>query len=138
MEKLLEKLQIECKFNNSASHAEILELEVALNINIPVELKSLLNKTNGISDKYGANLIWSAEKILKENKDFRADEGFRELYMPFENLMFFGDEINSDLFAFIILNNRINRHDIYVWEHETDSRVWFASNLENYLKKRLI
>ena len=57
--------------------------------------------------------------------------------MPFDNLLLFGEEANDDLYAFVILKDKINRDDIFIWEHETDSRNWFASNLKKYLEKRL-
>ena len=137
MEDLREMIKKSCTPGIPASDSHILGIETMLNLSLPVKLKGLLKQTNGISDKYGADLIWSANKILEENINFRTNNNFKELYMPFENLLFFGSKINGDLFAFVILNNEITRSDVFIWEHETDSRVWFASGLKKYLQKRL-
>ncbi len=137
MEKLLASFERQFNFNNSVSDLELAETQEKLNVTFPSELTGLLNKTNGITDDYGFNIVWSAKKILDQNLSFRNDEEFKELYMPFDNLLFFGEEANGDLYAFIVLEDKINRSDIFIWEHETDSRNWFASNLEKYLEKRL-
>ena len=50
--------------------------------------------------------------------------------MPFDNLFFFSDAGNGDLFCYSILKNGIiEKTDIYVWNHEDDSRTWAAASL---------
>ena len=120
---LLSKIKENCRLNNSASDAGLLQLEADLNLNLPKELVDLLKETNGVSDKYGIELIWSTDKIFRQNTYFRTNDDFKKLYMSFENLLFFSDEGNGDLYAFVVLNNSINRDDVFVWEHETDSRI---------------
>jgi len=94
---------------------------MAIEVKFFIRIKNLLTKTNGITDNYGFDIVWSARKILDENVSFRKNEDFKELYMPFDNLLFFAEEANSDLYAYSILKNAINRNDIFIWEHETDS-----------------
>jgi hypothetical protein len=52
--------------------------------------------------------------------------------MPFDSLLFFADTGTGDQFAYPITPTGI-RDDIYVWDHEDDSRRWYAARLEQYL-----
>lgn len=55
--------------------------------------------------------------------------------MPFEHLLFFGDAGNGDQFAFPIhADGTINRPDIFLWNHEMDSRSWIAPSLKLYFE----
>lgn len=69
-----------------------------------------LLECNGFRDEDGADVIWSAAKLAERNLAFRRNEDFRELYMPFDNLFFIGDDGTGDQFAFGITaegeNNR--------------------------------
>jgi hypothetical protein len=53
--------------------------------------------------------------------------------MSFNSLLFFADAGNGDQFAFAIRNGQIRSSDVYVWNHENDSRNWVAPSLEKYL-----
>nr|WP_329202312.1 MULTISPECIES: SMI1/KNR4 family protein [unclassified Streptomyces] len=57
-----------------------------------------------------------------------------QLYMPFDALLFFGDNGGGDQFAFV---QTPRRPDVFVWEHETDSRRWVAGDLRDYLGRSL-
>ncbi|MFD4937455.1 SMI1/KNR4 family protein [Streptomyces virginiae] len=93
-----------------------------------------LRESDGIEDEYGDGLIWSAEQITAENRNLRGDAAFSTLYMPFDPLLFFADAGNGDLFALLA---RIDRPDVFVWNHEDDSRTWVAPRLATYLEWRL-
>jgi hypothetical protein len=54
--------------------------------------------------------------------------------MPFDHLLFFADAGDGDQFAFGILNGEIRNPDIFVWNHENDSRTWVAPSLDVYLE----
>ncbi len=77
--------------------------------------------------------IWSIEQILKENLNLRSFNDFKDLYMPFNCLLFFADGGNGDLFGYAILNGVIQKDDVYVWNHENDSRTWVAPSLKKHL-----
>ena len=62
---------------------------------------------------------------------FRRDPEFARLYMPFEPLLFFADAGNGDQFAFVI---RDRPADVFVWDHESDSRSMVAPGLATYLE----
>ncbi|MEV5283286.1 SMI1/KNR4 family protein [Streptomyces sp. NPDC051994] len=54
--------------------------------------------------------------------------------MPFDALLFFADAGNGDLFALLAT---IDRPDVFVWNHEDDSRTCAAPSLAEYLRRRL-
>ncbi|MFG3013438.1 SMI1/KNR4 family protein [Streptomyces cinerochromogenes] len=109
-------------------------VEEQLGQQLPGSLREFLTETDGIEADYGTEVVWSAEKIMEENQSFRRNAEFRDLYMSFEALLFFGDNGAGDQFAFV---RTPPRDDIFVWDHETDSRTWVASSLESYLRSAL-
>lgn len=98
----------------------------------PAELVDVLRESDGIQGEYGLGLLWPLAQVVTENLKFRTQVDFRTLYMPFDHLLFFADAGNGDQFAFTILEGQIRRSDIFVWNHETDSRTWVAPSLETY------
>ncbi|MFI7317733.1 SMI1/KNR4 family protein [Streptomyces venezuelae] len=109
-------------------------VESGLGQSLPRALLALLLETDGVEDEYGTEVVWSAERILSENSTLRSDGPHRELYMPFDSLLFFGDNGGGDRFAFV---RTPERDDIFVWDHETDSRNWISPNLESFLRSAL-
>jgi hypothetical protein len=70
------------------------------------------------------------ERIVTDNLRFRTS--FRDLYMPFQPLLFFADAGNGDQFCFPTTSSGV-RDDVFVWDHENDSRTWYAASLKTYL-----
>jgi hypothetical protein len=82
-------------------------------------------------------VIWSSEQIEKQNLEFRSNADFRELFMPFDHLLFFGDDGGGNQFGFAIDGDgMIRRLDIFRWDHGTDAREWYAGRVEQYLERR--
>lgn len=104
--------------------------EAALGHPLPGELRSLLLEANGIEGEYGLGLVWPACRIGADNAMFRSNADFAELYMPFEGLVFFSDAGNGDQFAVSLHGNR----EVYVWNHEDDSRTWVAPTVVRFLE----
>ena len=123
-----------CTFNQPATRYEIIKCETALEIEFPKLLTDLLLETNGIHGEYGLRLLWTIEEILETNKEFRNNVDFKSLYMPFDNLLFFADAGTGDQFAFPIQDGEIRRKDVFVWDHEDDSREWIAPDLLKYFE----
>ncbi|MGA5313798.1 SMI1/KNR4 family protein [Streptomyces pseudogriseolus] len=109
-------------------------IESELGQSLPSDLRSFLLESDGLTDEYGTDVVWSAQRILDDNRNFRGDEQFRSLYMPFDSLMFFGDNGGGDQFAFVRVPER---NEVFVWDHETDSRNLVSPNLESYLRRAL-
>lgn len=91
-------------------------------------------ETDGIVGEYGTDVVWSLDRILEQNLLFRSPDTFPDLYMPFDPLLFFGDNGGGDQFAFVLTPER---PDIFVWDHEDDSRLWAARELKDYLHRSL-
>ncbi len=118
-------------FQAPASESSLLRCATVLGHPMPADLAALLRESNGIEGEYGAGLIWSAERIVRENQSLREDSELATLYMPFDPLLFFADAGNGDLFALLA---KIDRPDVFVWNHEDDSRTWAAPSLGKYLE----
>lgn len=127
----------EMRFFPPATKKAITRVEEILNVNFPPSLISLLSESNGVLDEYGLGLVWDLERIEQENSTKRKNQDFVDHYMPFHHLLLFGDAGNGDLYAFSIINGKIQRKDVYAWNHEDDSRMWVAASLEIYIEKAL-
>lgn len=131
--------EITLEFSNAELHDPSAEealvlIEERLGQSVPPPLRSLLAETDGINAEYGVEVVWSAERILAENISLRGNEQLRNLYMPFDPLLFFGDNGGGDQFAFV---RTPERDDVFVWDHETDSRNWISPSLESFLRSAL-
>ncbi|MEU0387509.1 SMI1/KNR4 family protein [Streptomyces chartreusis] len=109
-------------------------IESVLGQRLPDDLRSFLLGSDGLADEYGTDVIWPAERILGDNLSFRNDERYKSLYGDFDSLMFFGDNGGGDQFAFV---RRPERQEVFVWDHETDSRTLAAPSLEHYVRSAL-
>lgn len=133
--ELVERSGKACSFAPPASEYALNDIEVALGIGLPPELRALLLESNGIGDEYGRGIL-SAEALLKCNLYLRSDAEEDDLYMPFDFMLFFAEAGNGDLFFFPIQGNRkINNRDVFHWNHETDSRIWIASDLQHFVEQ---
>jgi hypothetical protein len=117
-----------------ATEEALVLIEERLGQSVPSPLRSLLAETDGINAEYGVEVVWSAERILSENASLRSNDQLRNLYMPFDPLLFFGDNGGGDQFAFVRIPER---DDVFVWDHETDSRKWISPSLESFLRSAL-
>ncbi|MBL1097869.1 SMI1/KNR4 family protein [Streptomyces coffeae] len=124
----------EAEFNSPVDATRVAAAEQRLKYSLPSELVSLLQETDGIVGRYGVETVWPLERIVEDNLRFWSDSALADLYMPFEPLLFFGDNGDGDQYAFV---RRPSRADIFVWEHEDDSRCWVARDLQDYLGRSL-
>ncbi|MFF2548723.1 SMI1/KNR4 family protein [Kitasatospora sp. NPDC058063] len=114
--------------------SDIVEAERRLGRALPTDLEQLLLESNGVLGHAHVHTVWTIDQIVEQNLRFWSDETFAQLYMPFDALMFFGDNGGGDQFAFV---QKPQRPDVFVWEHESDSRRWVANNLHDYLGRSL-
>ena len=120
----------EATFSQPASNEDLAAAATALGSALPQQLSELLSETNGVEGEYGLGLVWEVGRIAKDNAWFRTNDDYRELYMPFDGLVFFADAGNGDQFGISLAGN----HEIYVWDHEDDSRTWAAPTVMGYLE----
>ncbi|KPC60456.1 SMI1/KNR4 family protein [Streptomyces chattanoogensis] len=121
-------------FRTPAGPAGLSAAERRLGCPLPAELAGLLRETDGVAGPYGVDTVWPLERIVEQNLHFWKDRSFAGLYMPFDALLFFGDNGGGDQFAFV---RTPPRADVFVWEHEDDSRRWVARDLRDYLGRSL-
>jgi len=126
-------------FAGGASGEMLNELQEGLQLTeLPEQFTELYHQSNGISEYLNnieiGYITWPLERIIETNLSFRNSENFKELYMSFDQLVFFADAGNGDQFAYCALRGRFDRADIFVWDHETDSRKWVAPNLERFIE----
>ncbi|WP_328443905.1 SMI1/KNR4 family protein [Streptomyces sp. NBC_00386] len=101
---------------------------------LPAELRALLLESDGVIGHTDTDTVWPLDRIVEQNLLFWSDETLARLYMSFDAFLFFGDNGGGDQFAFV---QRPERPDIFVWEHESDSRRWVAGGLRDYLGRAL-
>lgn len=123
-----------CIFNEPAGIEKIENTEIQLKTRFPNELRELLRESNGIKGEFEHGLLWTIEDILRINLEFRNDAHLKNIYMPFDSLLFFADAGNGDQFAYPIQNGEIKNADIFVWNHEDDSRSWVAPDILKYFE----
>ena len=132
---LAQRLDPACEFVSPIAREQIAAAQIALKILLPDELCELLLETDGIIGHYGSSRVWPLGRIVSDNIQFRSNLDFPKLYMPFDALLFFGDDGGGDQYAYRILAGQIKYMDVYAWEHESDSRKWFARGLRDYLAR---
>ncbi|WP_308011799.1 SMI1/KNR4 family protein [Actinacidiphila acidipaludis] len=114
--------------------ADLADAEARLGRDLPAGLGQLLLECGGIIGHTGVDTVWPVEEIVEQNIFIRTDRSLAQLSMSFDSFLFFGDNGGGDQFAFV---EAPQRPDIFVWEHETDSRRWVASDLRDYLGRSL-
>ncbi|WP_433478894.1 SMI1/KNR4 family protein [Spirillospora sp. CA-142024] len=122
------------EFRPPVDTAAVTAAEQRLGCPLPSQLTGLLQETDGVIGHYGVDTVWPLEQIVEQNLHFWTDDSLADLYMPFDALLFFGDNGGGDRFAFV---RTPPRADVFVWEHETDSRRWAAGDLGDYLGRSL-
>lgn len=105
----------DAEFAKPATESQLAVLEQSLGIKLPSGLREFLLEADGFTADYGSRVIWSARNIVEQNQLFRTTVAFRELYLPFDHLLFFGDHSGGDLFAFPIQAvGQIHKNDNFV------------------------
>jgi hypothetical protein len=132
--ELISSLSEDVDLAGPGCEQEMRAAEAVLGHPLPTALKELWRVADGARDKYGAGIVGSVGEVVDRNLEFRSSVDFRGLYMPFDPLLLFGESSSGDLYAFVV---KPERPDIFVWDHESDSRRWVANNLEDYLRRRL-
>jgi hypothetical protein len=130
--ELVEALDPEASFTSAAPEKRLAGAEARLGSKLPPQLRGLLGETDGIEGKDGLGVIWPLSRIVHDNERFRTNEA--AAYMPFCSLLFFADAGNGDQFAFPVTATQATRDEVFAWDHEDDSRKWFAPSLREYLE----
>lgn len=122
----------DAQFNAPVTEKELRSLKEELNIELPKPLIELYRETNGVKGPY-YSYIWSTKMLIKENLSVLRIEEFENYKKP-DNLLFFVDAGNGDLFGYLIINGKVESEDIYVWNHENGSQRVVAPSLKEFIK----
>jgi hypothetical protein len=52
--------------------------------------------------------------------------------MPFDHMLVFGGGGNGDLFFFPVHSDGSLAPNVFIWDHESDSRSYFANTLKDF------
>ncbi|WP_088320216.1 SMI1/KNR4 family protein [Kineosporia sp. R_H_3] len=130
--ELVAELYPAATFSDGATEDRLRSAERELGHPMPDQLVAVLRESDGVYDGYGGGLIWCLDRIVADNRWFRTNAEYAELYMPFDLVLFFADAGNGDQFGLIL--PPVDRDDVFVWNHVDDSRTWGAANVETYLR----
>lgn len=113
--------------NPPATHKQLTAAEETLLLKLPSDIKDLLGEMNG--DGW---FVFSTEQIVETNLSLRK----LDCFMPLDCMLFFAGNGCGDYYGFPITREDGVRDDnVFMWEHENDSRVWKASGVEDAIKK---
>jgi hypothetical protein len=111
---------------------QLLLAEKRLGRSLPDPLRVIYRECGGVVGHYGTPLVMPLDDLVKRNEWLRGTDSIADLYMPFDHLLFFGEEGNGDLHAFpIAIDGSYGNQNIYEWNHENDSRSWRASSIDD-------
>jgi hypothetical protein len=132
--ELIERLDAQAVFHPPATAEQLHDAEAALGVAFPVGLRSLLLEINGAEVVYGLDLVWSAEAMVERNLDMRREwqRGEWGSIEAFDQLLFFGERGNGDLYCLPIAGERVEDR-VFLWDHEDDSRTPIAASLADWL-----
>lgn len=130
-------------FGEPATAEQLAEVESALSLKLPAELRAALSQINGAEDYLGTSPLFSTEKLIEVNEATRADYADWDLEHPVENALLFNDIYgNGDLFG-IVLNafGDFTPGQVVLFDHETgefsSSAPEAAESLEAFYGKCL-
>lgn len=121
----------DCRFFPPVLPGALAAAEVALGCPLPEDLKQLYAQTDGLFVHHGTNLVMPLQAAVEENETLRYSPDLRELYMPFNHMLVFGGAGNGDLYFFPMHADGFLAPEVFIWDHETDSRTFFAANLKS-------
>lgn len=125
-------------FHPPADPRNIKKCEKRLGVVFPSELRSLLLKTDGVSELLttvkgeieSGYFVFSVERILETNR-FELTQDFN---MPLDCLLFFAGDGMGDYFGFAVVKGKVLHSRIYFWDHEDDSRRSIAPTLKHFIE----
>lgn len=126
-----------CEFCSPVGEGTLSRMSAALRLTkIPTELEELYHQTNGVKllleGMYIGDLIWPVEKVLQTNREYRQSTTLSEIYSSHEPMLFFSDSGCGDLFGFSV-GDGLGQPDVFVWNHEEESRTWVAPDLKSFV-----
>lgn len=127
----------EWQYSPGVENTKFKEFEEEFSFPIPRDLKALYRETNGLflsfQEEFSFQIFPKFDELVRTNRIFRGRD--YSCYMPFEHLLLFCALPNGDWFAFAKNSDGTIRDEIYLWEHETDSRLFVFYSLSQLIEK---
>lgn len=115
------------KINPPATRQQIDVVEKKLGVALPAELIAFLSEMNG--DGW---FVFSTDQLVETNLSCR---DLHACFMPLDCLVFFAGNGCGDYFGFPVTREEVRSDRVFLWDHETDDRVWKANGLEDAIRK---
>jgi hypothetical protein len=109
------------------------EASLVLGRSLPPDLSNLLLAADGVTVN-SVGLISPLSEIVATNLDYRVNK-VRSDCMPFDHMLFFGSELAGDMFAYPISQKDDYTGSVFLWNHETDCREFFAYSLLDFVMR---
>ena len=94
-----------------------------------------INPKIGVQDEDETNIIETAENIINLNREMDLLYQSTNLYMNFSDCFFIGNNGGGDLYFLRAIKGKIEMIDVFLWNHESDSRTWFANTPKDLLSR---
>jgi SMI1/KNR4 family protein SUKH-1 len=107
------------------------DAEDALGCRLSDSLQGLYAHTNGLLDEWGYAYVLSISELVEQNRQFRGE--YSDVYMSFNDLVLFGQLGNGDMFFQPSIPEA--NDNVFVWDHEDDSRNWYARDIEDAIRR---
>lgn len=109
-----------------ATKDDIASVKSRLGVYLPEELYRFYLETDG-----DGCAIFPITRLISENIDLRKlSDG---VYMPLDCLLFFSDNGCGDYFGYPIIAGEAEENRIYMWNHDTDERLFICNTLEEFI-----
>lgn len=108
---------------------DVARAERVVGSRLSASLADLYRHADGVVDQWGYAYVLPIAEMREQNETFRSS--FGDLYMSFDDLVLFGQLGNGDM----LFQPRVpgGNDNVFVWDHEDDSRTWFATDAADAL-----
>lgn len=124
----------EIKLSNPTSIQKINEIESIIWLSLPQDIKNIYLISNGVSLHY-SDPIWDIDTLIWLQNTMRETNAFKELYSDFSNILFFWDDWGWNYFWYKLNANWTLPWDVFIWNHENDSRTWVANTATDLIMR---
>lgn len=91
----------EISFGEPAAEAQLAEVEAALKIQLPAQLREALKSFKGAKGQFGESIIFDTQELIDFNQEIPAIQAERNLLHPIDKAILFSDPYgNGDYSAY--------------------------------------
>jgi hypothetical protein len=128
----LELCDTRVKVCPGATDKSIAQLKKFVRGEIPTDLENFLHRSNGLFFDFD-QIVYSVEGIIEDTRSMHQSKYF----LPNKHLLFIGAFGDGDAFVYAKDKSGEWRHDVYWWEHETESCYDCGLGIFDYVAKHV-